>query len=196
MTIAPTVDAKAPASTQSKQANWWSECDNLPLGAVRCGLNRRFCGSCSAIPPCTLAPPKELKLLDGCANDTGITSIWPCKLCTKEMRIRWSTTDEQVGTDRCCCWEKIPKSRIIEYKKWRAKHERDNILTTERRRVYNKRRIRNSDCLRARSRRLRYKGKRTCKECSCQITDQNTTGYCRRHVWIYKEANNNKTSMA
>ena len=184
------------AATQSKLANWWSECDNLPLGAVRCGLNRRFCGSCSATPPCIFAPSKELKLLDGCANDMGKTSIWPCKLCTKKLRIKWSKTDEQIGTDRCCCWERIPKSRIREYNQWQDKHERDNTLTVERRRVYNKKRIASSDRIRAGSRRLRYKGNRTCKKCNRQITDRNTTGYCRRHVWIYKDLQNNKTSMA
>lgn len=172
-----------------KLANWSSEATNLSKGAIHCNMNRRFCANCPATPPCTFATPEELRKLEG---REGLTSIWPCKLCTKEMRIKWTKTDTGIGTDRCPCWEKAPKSRIIEYKKWRAKYEKDNILTAERRKVYGKKRTKSSIKKRVKQTEARYSEGRICaaEECDNRITDRNTTGYCRQHTWVAKEINN------
>lgn len=171
---------------KKKSNNWWEEAGNLPRGAIHCQMNRRFCGNCSATPPCTFASFEELKALNG---SIGLTSIWPCKLCTKEMRLKWTKTDTSIGTERCPCWEKPPKSRIIEYKKWRVKYERDNILTAERRRVYGKKRQRKNDHVREKQVQARYSEGRICaaEECENRITNGNTTGYCRKHTWLARE---------
>ena len=167
--------------------NWWSEATNLPEGAVHCQMNRRFCGSCPETPPCISATPKELRQLEG---NIGLTSVWPCKLCTKEMRIKWSETDDKKGSDYCPCWAKASRNRIIKYKKWRAKHEEDNILIAKRHKVYNPKRKRNNERAREESTRLRYSKGRVCAECGCKITNRNQTGYCRKHIGMA----NNKTS--
>jgi len=169
-----------------KLANWWLEADNLPKNPIHCNMNRRFCGSCPATPPCTFASPEELRELEG---SEGVTSIWPCKLCTKEMRIKWTRTDTYSGTERCPCWEKAPKSRIIEYKKWRAKYKKDNILTAERHKVYGKKRTKSSIGKQMKQTEARYSEGKTCaaEGCNKRITNRNTTGYCRKHVWLARE---------
>lgn len=185
---------KVTPKPKRKLADWWAEATNLPKRAIHCSMNRRFCGNCPATPPCTFASSKELKELE---DSIGLTSIWPCKLCTKEMRIKWTRTDTSIGTDRCPCWEKAPKSRIEEYKEWRAKYERDNILTTERHRIYGKKRTKSSNRARAKQTQQRYQQGKVCAKCGCKITDKNGTGYCRQHAWIEREKQrDNELSVA
>jgi len=174
---------------KSRSSNWWEEVANLPPNAVHCSMNKKFCGSCPENPPCLSAPEEELKML---VASEGLASVWPCKLCTKEMRLRWTRTDTNIGTERCPCWEKASKNRVIEYKKWRVKYERDNILTAERRRVYGKKRQRKSSHVREEQIQARYSEGRICaaEECENRITNGNTTGYCRRHTWVAREKNN------
>lgn len=123
--------ARAVGLRKSKSGDWWEEATNLPLNATHCSMNKRFCGSCIESPPCLSASSEELKSL---VASEGQTSTWPCKLCTEEMRIRWC------GEDRCCCWGKASRGRIERYKQWEIKYNRDNVLTTERRKVYGKKR--------------------------------------------------------
>ena len=166
--------------------NWWEEATNLPAGITHCKMNKQFCGSCPETPPCLSASPEELKLLIG---SEGKTSVWPCELCTKEMRIKWNTTDEWIGSDHCCCWEKASRKRIIKYKKWLAKCNKDNILTVKRRKTYNKKRQKDSFDKQAKQTAARYSEGKICavEECNNRITNRNTTGYCRKHTWLARK---------
>jgi len=171
---------------KNRHSNWWEWATNLPPRAVHCSMDKRFCGSCPETPPCLFAPEEELSLL---VASEGLTSTWPCKLCTKEMRIRWSKTDKKAGRDYCPCWRKASGERRKQYKQWQAKHHKDNILTAERRKVYGKKRQKKNGRAREKQVLTRYSEGRVCAEAECnsKITNKNTTGYCRKHAWIAKE---------
>ena len=166
MTIAATVDAEAAAivraATKPPRKNalpWWMSLDNLPPNAIHCGAHGPFCAYCPEEPPCVRA---------------GVTTL-DCEDCTPENRIEWC------GKDACPCRTRVGGQRLNEFRKWKAKHDRANGITDQRRSIYGRRRWAAEKSLmpRNRAKEHNYRLGRTCSECGKPITDRGKSGMCQ-----------------
>jgi hypothetical protein len=135
---------------------WWMDADKLPDNAIHCGAYGPFCAICPETPPCVWADV-----------------VMDCEDCTAEDRKEWTRYDA------CPCWTQAKGQRLRDFRKWRTKHIRDNLLTRQRHRQYTGQ-LRKDD---------NYTQGRRCgdPDCDALISNRGKSGYCQQHYRHYKK---------